>query len=631
MRPVAPPVAEPVAPPVARPLSGPPVVAPATPPTLKPAAPPALAPVSGPSRDAREPDDARGRSERETRGGGRGGGGGGGRGMSVGAKVGLVTFVVAFLAMAAVVVPARNAAPTASGDDEFVAVGRNAVAALATGYGGDSAAQSGGGGVGKADLKAIEDMIADLDKQLRMPNDDPDEKQKKQNQRNGLVALANRLAGSSGSAPVPGAAKPLRIPGPIAGYEPKAGWILSLDRSKAIAESPGAGAYPTPPATTTAIGDYAGVVQGVTARVFWSQVLNVNGAATGWALLAMAEPKASAAGGGGGGTIPLVLLFVGPLLVSFLAFGIASGHAKPLRDLAREIDRLGSSGDPARRIPARGPDANAIARGVERMVANLKFRDQHQMADLGEVVSKEQETTAQIHQSLMPKDPPRIAGYEVETLFKPGFEIGGDHFDYFRIDDSHLGVILMDTSVRGIPAALVMAMARAYVRSEAPGVLSPAEVLMKVNRLLAADLPPGQYVTALYAVIDTASGTARIASAGHLPLIVYRHALGKTAIVNPEGIALGLDVGLVFDRAIQEAEVPIGVGDRIVLHTDGAMKVQSEVGEEFGEQRLYQTIRQEAPKNSQAFVNFVGSAIDQFHAGAAQNDDITISTVKRLR
>jgi sigma-B regulation protein RsbU (phosphoserine phosphatase) len=238
---------------------------------------------------------------------------------------------------------------------------------------------------------------------------------------------------------------------------------------------------------------------------------------------------------------------------------------------------------------------------------------------------------AQIHQSLMPKNPPRIPAWEVETLFKPGFEIGGDHFDYFRIDDTHLGVILMDTSVRGVAAAVVMSMARAYVHAAAPGVLSPAEVLTKVNRLLASDLSQGQYVTALYVVIDTESSTAKVASAGHLPLVVFRQALGKTAIVNPEGIALGLDQGPVFDRSLTEVDLDIGAGDRLVLHTDGALKVQSETGEEFGEQRLYETIQQKAPMNSQAFVNFVGGAIDQFHLNTPQNDDITISTVKRLK
>ena len=68
-----------------------------------------------------------------------------------------------------------------------------------------------------------------------------------------------------------------------------------------------------------------------------------------------------------------------------------------------------------------------------------------------------------------------------------------------------------------------------------------------------------------------------------------------------------------------------------MLYTDGALKIQNEFGEEYGEARFYESVAQEAPKNSQAFVNFVGSAIDQFHLNTPQNDDITISTVKRLR
>jgi serine phosphatase RsbU (regulator of sigma subunit) len=122
-----------------------------------------------------------------------------------------------------------------------------------------------------------------------------------------------------------------------------------------------------------------------------------------------------------------------------------------------------------------------------------------------------------------------------------------------------------------------------------------------------------------------------VASAGHLPLVVYRAAARRAEVVNPEGVALGLDAGPVFERSMQEAEVAIGPGDRLVLHTDGAVNVQNETGEEYGEARLYEAIQQKAPMNSQAFVNFVGSGIDQFHLTTPQNDDITISTVKRLK
>jgi sigma-B regulation protein RsbU (phosphoserine phosphatase) len=414
----------------------------------------------------------------------------------------------------------------------------------------------------------------------------------------------------------------------------RAVWIMSTKRDRYLGQSDSSIGLPAPSNVTDVrdgLGYYPAVIPiasgTVPVTVFFARTQNMPGLAH----VAIDVPPAAAAAASGLGTLPLVMLIVGPLLVGLVGLFVANAHNRPLKDLARELDHLGSSGDPARRINASGGEARSIARSVERMVSNLKFRDQHQMADLQEVVAKEQGVAAEIHHGLMPRNPPRLAGWEVETLFKPGFEIGGDHFDYFRIDDTHLGVIILDTSVRGVSAALVMAMARAYIRGAAPGVLSPAEVLTKVNRLLAADLSQGQYVTALYAVIDTANGTAKVASAGHLPLIVYRHAKGETTVVNPEGIALGLDVGPVFERTIRDTDVPVGVGDRLVLHTDGALKVQNETGDEFGEDRLYAAIRREAPKNSQAFVNFVGAAIDAFHGTTPQNDDVTISTVKRLK
>ncbi|HVG94363.1 MAG TPA: SpoIIE family protein phosphatase, partial [Planctomycetota bacterium] len=437
-----------------------------------------------------------------------------------------------------------------------------------------------------------------------------------------------RAGGASGAKPATGD-RPGRLsrPSSAGGYDVSAAWLRTGgDKGRVVARSDGAPDLPaTPAGVDRSAGSFAGKLGSTAVTVFHAPA-----GAAGTAFLAMPTP-ASGGGGGGGSALGLVMLVLGPLLVGGLGWMLASAHGKPVRALARELDRLGSTGDPGRRIQAHGPEANAIARSVERMVANLKFRSQHEMSDLQEVIDKEQGMAAQIHLGLMPKNPPRIPAWEVETLFKPGFEIGGDHFDYFRIDDTHLGVIIMDTSVRGAAAAIVMSMARAYVHAVAPGVLSPAEVLMKVNGLLASDLSQGQYVTALYVVIDTESGTAKVASGGHLPLVVFRSKLGKTAIVNPEGIALGLDSGPVFDRSLTEVDVDIGAGDRLVLHTDGALKVQSEAGDEFGEKRLYETIQQKAPMNSQAFVNFVGGAIDAFHMNTAQNDDITISTVKRLK
>lgn len=689
--PSVPPVVPPVAAPVVSPAAPPPVMKPLAPPPPAPP-PPVMKPVSAPEPQApsrRESRRDRGPEEEAPKGRGRDRESSGGRGgsvppsgMGIGAKVAMVTLFATMAVVALAVLPAMkpgggdedpSAAFEAAGfrsarlvaaalsDTGPVSTGKPAWTKSMDAFLGDVDKQVSGLRVenavkdrltralgvlkamasdpsGRAAQKAVEDLLTWVNDQLRALKSEEDEEKRKplQDQRDALTAFKAALASAGDGGPSPsapsGSAKLDRFRvGPE--FPLLAVWFTSPKGDTVVAQSPSNVPLPAVPgdALQRAQSKWDVPWQGGTATVFTVPVTNSANQKTGQVLVAAPTPVGAAGPKASGNPIGLAMIFVGSALVAVLAWVVASQHSKPLKDLARELDRLGSTGDPGRRIAARGGEATAIARSVEKMVSTLKFRDQHAMADLEGIIAKEQETASSIHQGLMPKDPPRIPGWEVETLFKPGFEIGGDHFDYFRIDDTHLGVILMDTSVRGIPAALVMAMAHAYVRSEAPGVLSPSEVLMKVNRLLAADLPAGQYVTALYVVIDVASGTAKVASAGHLPLVVYRHAQGKTAIVNPEGVALGLDVGPVFDRALTEVEVPIGVGDRLVLHTDGAMKVTNDVGEEFGERRLYEEIRTKAPMNSQAFVNFVGSAIDAYHLNTQQNDDITISTVKRLK
>ena len=683
MAPVAP--VAPPAPPTMKP------VAPAAPPTMAPVAPaappapPTMKPVNGGGSSkggassaggksgGRAGGAGSGRSEKSDRPARGGGGGSGGGGMGIGGKVGLLAAVVTALVMALAVLPSMKSDTAADPLEAYHAAGANTALGLASGLGGvatPSAPTSSrspglaavetlaaglesdlkeaglGGdlrssvlgalallkdvGGGRSIQKAVDTQLDGVSEAMKKAGSDPDRMKALRDQKDRYTKIAQLFEGAAPAAPAATAAGAgLPVPSSLPGFNPVAVWWRDAT-GKVVAQNEGPRA---PRADAGRPGGRRELVRRARDErrrdglrgATWCPRPGSGPARCSWR---SRTPRSRPAAAGTSSAC------------SCSSSGRSSSAASPtwsprprqaVKDLARELDRLGSSGDPSRRIAAHGPEANAIARSVERMVSNLKFREQHEMTDLAEATAKVQGTAAEIHHGLMPKNPPRIPGWEVETLFKPGFEIGGDHFDYFRIDETHLGVIIMDTSVRGIPAALVMSMARAYVRSSAPGLLSPGELLMRVNRLLAADLSQGQYVTALYAVIDTGNGTAKVASAGHLPLVIYRHGIGKTAVVNPEGIALGLDVGPVFDRSVTEVEVDIGVGDRLVLHTDGALQVQNETGDEYGEARLYDVIKQKAPMNSQAFVNFVGSAIDLFHTTTPQNDDITISTVKRLK
>ncbi|MEN8151910.1 MAG: SpoIIE family protein phosphatase, partial [Planctomycetota bacterium] len=232
--------------------------------------------------------------------------------------------------------------------------------------------------------------------------------------------------------------------------------------------------------------------------------------------------------------------------------------------------------------------------------------------------------------SLLPQEPPRVDGYEFEAVHKPSPAGANDFFDYIQIDDRHVGIVIADMPTAGPAGAFIATTFRAVMRAAAAGDASPASVLGKVNRTMAGELSRGDHITAMYTVLDTEKGIVSVASAGHLPLVFWKLEKKGSALLNPEGIAIGLDKGPVFEKTVVDKRIKLERGDRIVLYTDGPVAAKNMEGEEFGEQRFYYTVSREAPKNSAAFVNFVANEVDLFHEGAIQEDDITLVTARKL-
>jgi len=327
-------------------------------------------------------------------------------------------------------------------------------------------------------------------------------------------------------------------------------------------------------------------------------------------------------------------LFLTPLLVAAgvgLFLFSASKTSEGMKTLARDLDTIGR-GRLDLRVTTRGTgELGFLQKTADRMAKNLQLIQTTGSGDLDEALEKELDLANQIHQGLLPSDPPRVPGYELETLFKVGRDIGGDYHDYIELDPKRIAIILADCSesLRGVPAAMVMAMTRAYLRAAIDPATGPADWLKRVNRQLARDLKSGMAVTAMIVVANTESHEAVAVSAGHRPLVLWRQ--GKTASINPNGIALGLDVGPVFEKTMEEKRFSFQRNDRIVLYTDGVLSAENETGEVYGEKQLLEAIRRQGAMNSAAFVNFIASGVDKFLQGAEQGDDITVCTLKRMK
>jgi sigma-B regulation protein RsbU (phosphoserine phosphatase) len=169
--------------------------------------------------------------------------------------------------------------------------------------------------------------------------------------------------------------------------------------------------------------------------------------------------------------------------------------------------------------------------------------------ELGEKqrIESELQVAKEFQTLLLPRDMPRLEGFEIATVCSPALEMGGDFFDFINLDDHHLGIVIADVSGKGIPGALIMAAVRSALRAEAFGRLSPAETLRVINQRVYEDTRENVFITMTYAILDKRSNILRFARAGHEPLIAVPEGNARPILYTPEGIALGLVEGEIFN------------------------------------------------------------------------------------
>ncbi|MEZ5992217.1 MAG: SpoIIE family protein phosphatase [Planctomycetota bacterium] len=318
---------------------------------------------------------------------------------------------------------------------------------------------------------------------------------------------------------------------------------------------------------------------------------------------------------------------VGIGLAILMAFLIGGSITKPLQVLMNDIQVI-SGGNFDHRPAARSRDElGIVARLLGDMATGLKSAQDVWLENQGR--KHDLDIAKEIQENLLPKHVPRIAGYDVSAYYSPSKEVGGDYYDFFLVDKTHLGMICADVSGKGIPGSMVMMMAKALVSYEAQDNLSPRDIFCKVNRTLAKDIKRGMFVTAFYMVLDIPTARLTLASAGHNPLLLYRAATKQCVEVNPGGIALGFDKdGRLFERNMKEEVIQLQRGDRAVIYTDGVTEAMSPTGEEFGEERLQAITIQAATRSSAEYLTTLVNAIQGHAQTDDQHDDITIVTLK---
>ncbi len=313
-----------------------------------------------------------------------------------------------------------------------------------------------------------------------------------------------------------------------------------------------------------------------------------------------------------------------------VAMGLSALVTKPLALLLQDMHEVSSGNLDHETVPISTDEIGVLAGTFNKMTGALKTAHEHELEQ--KRMEHQLSIAREIQENLMPKKIPKFPGYDVGAFYRPSQEVGGDYYDFIDIDQDHTGLIVADVSGKGVPGAIVMSMALAFIREEVDRTrnLSPMATLVRANKMLAQNIKKGMFVTAIYCILDKRNRAMKVASAGHNPLIVWRAGKSNLELVNPKGIALGFDRGPVFERTIEEGSLVLDHGDRIVAYTDGAIEAMNAAHEEFGDPRFHALVRQLADRDCNQFLNLVVKALDDHKGAAPQHDDITLVALRYL-
>lgn len=233
-----------------------------------------------------------------------------------------------------------------------------------------------------------------------------------------------------------------------------------------------------------------------------------------------------------------------------------------------------------------------------------------------------------VQQKLLPRSLPTFDSVVVSAACIPAYEVGGDYYDFFPLDDKRLGVLIGDVSGKGISAAFYITLAKGVIVSQVRNVGSPSDVLHRVNSLLYGVMERGKFVSMIYGIYDTHSREFSFSNAGHNPLVV-RRVNGEMNTIAAKGMAIGLDKGERFERAVTTASLTLEKGDCILLYTDGVTEAMNTNHAEYGEERMMQAV-QAAPLNAADIVSAALADVRKFAGKAHQHDDITLVALQAV-
>jgi sigma-B regulation protein RsbU (phosphoserine phosphatase) len=239
-------------------------------------------------------------------------------------------------------------------------------------------------------------------------------------------------------------------------------------------------------------------------------------------------------------------------------------------------------------------------------------------------LESELELSQVVQRALLPQQMPSIAGVEVAAFSRPAQIVGGDYFDFLQFNDGAHGFVIADVSGHGVSAGMLMTSLQTAFHTLVPDSNSPVDVLQKLNRLYIHNIHFTTFVTIFFSRLDLRTRTLTYANAGHSEALLYRRSRDEQVWLKRTGPAIGLIEGFRNEpRNIQlESE------DILLLYTDGVTEAFDSNGEQFGQARLAEVIRQNGNQSVDGLIQKVLQTLTNFTDGRPLEDDVTLVAYK---
>lgn len=240
-----------------------------------------------------------------------------------------------------------------------------------------------------------------------------------------------------------------------------------------------------------------------------------------------------------------------------------------------------------------------------------------------ERIGTELELARKIQADMLPNIYPAFPDrpeFDIYATMTPAKEVGGDFYDFYLIDDDHLGMVMADVSGKGVPAALFMMMSRILIKNYAMLGFSPKEVLEKVNDTICMNNNEDMFVTVWYGVLEISTGKITASNAGH-EFPIFKDENGTFEVFRDQhGFVLGGMEGMTYN----EYEIQLKKGGMLFLYTDGVPEATNTEEVLFGEKRLVETLNKTNTSDPKELLTAVAASIDEFVGEADQFDDLTM-------